>query len=412
MGVEPKPFHMTDSQVSTAPADAVAAAWGGAARTPGAEPPRPGHVRLGLQQRAPVNLKRHLSRAVRRFVILLIADLASFYVMRALLRAVRDDRVLGDWLAGPISTALPKGILNGWQLAAALLVGLLVTGNYGPGDQRRSPRRLFLGCALATALPLWMTLWTKGLEVVTLEYLLIVVLVWAGLLVERLLLDRAITWAAPRRNATIATLFVGPAEHCRAAVQSTVFGSGTEHRIVGFVDTHLPPAADALGHIVEFAGVMHDTACETVVMCGYLPDSSFHNIVDAALGAGCQVLSVPRAMEIAGVAPVFVRRHGERLIELTAPSLKGQDLAIKRVVDVVGATLGLVLTAPVMALIAAAIKLDSPGPVFFGQTRVGLGGQQFRMLKFRTMRQGGGRREADGCAPQSLRRSTSIQDSQ
>jgi exopolysaccharide biosynthesis polyprenyl glycosylphosphotransferase len=184
------------------------------------------------------------------------------------------------------------------------------------------------------------------------------------------------------------TVFVGPAEYCRAAAATAAFGTGTEHRIVGFVDTHIPPAPDSLGHIVDFARVIHDTTCETVVMCGYLPDGRFHDIVDSALGAGCQVLSVPRAIEIGGVRPLFVWRHGERLIELTAPSLKGQQLAIKRVFDVVGALAGIIITAPVMAAIAVAIKLDSPGRVFFGQGRVGLGGRRFRMLKFRTMHNG------------------------
>lgn len=57
----------------------------------------------------------------------------------------------------------------------------------------------------------------------------------------------------------------------------------------------------------------------------------------------------------------------------------------KRVFDVVLAALGLLLAAPVMALIAVAIKCDSPGPVLFRQQRVGRGGRLFRIHKFRTM---------------------------
>lgn len=57
----------------------------------------------------------------------------------------------------------------------------------------------------------------------------------------------------------------------------------------------------------------------------------------------------------------------------------------KRVLDVVGATIGLTLLAPVFAVIAVAIRLDDRGPVFFRQTRVGRGGQPFSILKFRTM---------------------------
>jgi len=387
--VEAESFHITNSHVDNAPLEVPTPSRSGVSRAPLAERHRaPRNVRLGLQRRAPVNINRHLNRGVRRFVVLLIADLSSFYVMRALLGAIRDESVLGSWLASFMTSTLPKGILNGWQFAVAMIVGLLVTGNYGPGDQRRDPRRLFLACALATALPLWMTLWTKGFEVVALEYVIIVGLTWSGLVTQRLVLDGMVARFGPTRNARVPTVFVGAAEYCRAATESAAFGAGSEHRILGFVDTHIPPASDALGHIVDFARVIHDTACETVVMCGYLPDNRFHDIVDSALGAGCQVLSVPRAIEIGGVKPLFVWRHGERLIELTAPSLKGQQLAIKRVFDMLGAMVGIILAAPLMALIAAAIKLDSPGSVFFGQERAGLGGRQFRMLKFRTMRNG------------------------
>jgi Undecaprenyl-phosphate galactose phosphotransferase WbaP len=58
---------------------------------------------------------------------------------------------------------------------------------------------------------------------------------------------------------------------------------------------------------------------------------------------------------------------------------------IKRFADVCGAALGLLVTAPLIAAIAALIKLDAPGPVFFRQERMGLGGRCFEVLKFRTM---------------------------
>jgi len=58
----------------------------------------------------------------------------------------------------------------------------------------------------------------------------------------------------------------------------------------------------------------------------------------------------------------------------------------KRMLDVVLATLGLLLLAPLLLLVSAAIKLDSPGPVFYRQERVGRRGQLFRIHKFRTMR--------------------------
>ena len=63
-----------------------------------------------------------------------------------------------------------------------------------------------------------------------------------------------------------------------------------------------------------------------------------------------------------------------------------RESAERRVFDVLMASLGLIVLAPLIALIAALIKLESPGPVFFTQTRVGKGGRRFEIIKFRSMR--------------------------
>jgi putative colanic acid biosynthesis UDP-glucose lipid carrier transferase len=58
---------------------------------------------------------------------------------------------------------------------------------------------------------------------------------------------------------------------------------------------------------------------------------------------------------------------------------------IKRTIDVVGSALGLVLLAPLLALIAGAVRFTDGGPIVYRQTRVGLGGRRFTIVKFRTM---------------------------
>src|SRR3989454_8180754 len=144
------------------------------------------------------------------FRSLIIVDMLSFGVMRELVRAVREHALLGAGVAEWIQMAFPTGTLNGWQYAAALFVGLLVVGAYGPGDQRRSPRRLFFACALATALPLWSTLFTRGVEPVLVQYAATVVLVWLGLVAERLTINRIAAWGRPPEKDAIDTLVVGP----------------------------------------------------------------------------------------------------------------------------------------------------------------------------------------------------------
>ncbi|PSN20708.1 glucosyltransferase [filamentous cyanobacterium CCP5] len=76
---------------------------------------------------------------------------------------------------------------------------------------------------------------------------------------------------------------------------------------------------------------------------------------------------------------------GIPILRLEAPLIGGWDYRIKRWVDVIGSLLGLVILSPLLVGIAIAIRLDSPGPVFFRQERVGLHGRSFRIWKFRTM---------------------------
>jgi len=348
----------------------------------------PVRVRLGLQQRAPRNLRRHLVRALGRVTALIVADLAAFGLMRALLRALRNYAVLGSAVAAALQAVLPPRMLNGWQFASALLVGLVIMGTYGPGDRRRDPRRLFAAVALATALPLWTAIWSRGLDTVLVEYALTVTLVWAGLWADRSTVDSVVAWVRPRAKDAANALFVGPAEACRAASASPAFASGAHYQPIGFVDSETPAGRGAVGHIGDFELILAATGVEVVVVAGHLTDGQFGDVVESSLAAGCQVLAVPRAVGAGGaggVHPTTVWRSGQPLVELTAPTLRGGQLLVKRAMDILGAAIALVLVSPLLLLVAALVKVDSPGPVLFRQERVGRGGRRFQIMKFRTM---------------------------
>ncbi|MCS6829477.1 MAG: exopolysaccharide biosynthesis polyprenyl glycosylphosphotransferase [Armatimonadota bacterium] len=88
-----------------------------------------------------------------------------------------------------------------------------------------------------------------------------------------------------------------------------------------------------------------------------------------------------------GVVPPAVGEPEVPELHIDVPVLelpRGYRIA-KRVLDVVVASVGLVLLAPLMLLIAIAIKLDSPGPVLYKQVRIGRGGKPFWFIKFRSM---------------------------
>jgi anti-anti-sigma factor len=91
--------------------------------------------------------------------------------------------------------------------------------------------------------------------------------------------------------------------------------------------------------------------------------------------------AVPIAMESAGIVARRARQARERL-PITHPSVRCLP---KRVLDVVGSLVGLAITAVLLPFIALAIRLDSPGPLFFRQERLGWMGRPFQLWKFRSM---------------------------
>jgi len=79
---------------------------------------------------------------------------------------------------------------------------------------------------------------------------------------------------------------------------------------------------------------------------------------------------------------------GIPVIDLGQPSIYGWRRLAKRTFDTLAVTPGLILLSPLLLIVAIAIKLDSPGPVFYRQSRVGENGRLFTMLKFRSMKTG------------------------
>ena len=344
--------------------------------------------RLNLQRRAGANLRNHVRRAAVRLAVLIAVDVAALLLMRLIARAVRDGAVLGSTIADALAALMPRGVLHhAPQFAVALFVGLLVTGNYGRGDRRRSPRRLFLGSALGLALPFWTSLWSSNTSIIAGQYLILTGVVWLTLLVDRRVIDRLVEpylhrWRPPAR-----TLLVGPAEACRQAAGTEAFNGAGEYQPLGFADVHVPPAPDALGHVNDVARLLHETDAETVVVCGDVPDSAFREVVEIGLGAKCHVVAVPRSLELPTrpTAPVITWVRGQPFIEIARPVVQAPALFVKRVVDLLAASAGLVILSPLFALIAILIKLDSSGAVFFASRRWGQGGKRIGIWKFRTM---------------------------
>jgi exopolysaccharide biosynthesis polyprenyl glycosylphosphotransferase len=109
------------------------------------------------------------------------------------------------------------------------------------------------------------------------------------------------------------------------------------------------------------------------------------NLVRTLKAVGVRVSVLPRILEVVGSSVEFDELHGVTLMGVRRFDLTRSSAWVKHCFDLVGATVGLIAISPVMLTIALVIKLDSRGPVFFRQLRVGRHGRRFQMLKFRTM---------------------------
>jgi exopolysaccharide biosynthesis polyprenyl glycosylphosphotransferase len=108
-----------------------------------------------------------------------------------------------------------------------------------------------------------------------------------------------------------------------------------------------------------------------------------------------QVDIVPRFFEVISPGTDVHTVEGLPMWGLPRPKLPSSSKLIKRTVDLAGSSLALLVLAPLMALIAVAIKCDSRGPVFFRQVRMGAGNHTFRIWKFRTMALGADARKQE-----------------
>jgi exopolysaccharide biosynthesis polyprenyl glycosylphosphotransferase len=109
------------------------------------------------------------------------------------------------------------------------------------------------------------------------------------------------------------------------------------------------------------------------------------NLVRTLKAVDVRVSVLPRMLEVVGSAVEFDDLHGVTLLGVRRFDLTRSSAALKRAFDVLGASLGVLAISPLLIAVAILIKLDTRGPVFFRQLRVGRHGRRFHMIKFRTM---------------------------
>ena len=109
------------------------------------------------------------------------------------------------------------------------------------------------------------------------------------------------------------------------------------------------------------------------------------DLIRIAKHAGVRVSVLPRVLEVVGSSVEFDHLDGLTMLGVRRFGLSRSSRMVKRGFDLLGASLLLLAASPFIVALALAVKLGSPGPVFFRQTRVGKDGVRFGMLKFRSM---------------------------
>jgi exopolysaccharide biosynthesis polyprenyl glycosylphosphotransferase len=162
--------------------------------------------------------------------------------------------------------------------------------------------------------------------------------------------------------------------------------------VVGFVDRGVDASANGNGHL-ELIGATHDlpelvrahSAHRVVVAFSDDSDEQTLEVIRELQDCSVQIDIVPRLFEVLGTNAQLHTIEGMPLVGLATPRLSNSSRFLKRTLDLVGAVAGLIVLAPLFAIMAVCIKLDSRGPVFFRQVRMGAGERAFRVFKFRTM---------------------------
>jgi exopolysaccharide biosynthesis polyprenyl glycosylphosphotransferase len=156
--------------------------------------------------------------------------------------------------------------------------------------------------------------------------------------------------------------------------------------LVGFVGNLSHAVVPVLGELGDLPEVVRRQEIDAIVLT-----ASRHRLplLEHLLGVGERtpaVLELSDLYERAfGCVPVE-EINAAWFIEALALQRRLQGSVIRRGVEIVIASVAAVAAAPLMLLVAAAVKLDSPGPVFYRQVRVGEGGRRFTIVKFRSMR--------------------------
>ena len=199
--------------------------------------------------------------------------------------------------------------------------------------------------------------------------------------------------AAVRARHPDRVLIVGAGDVGRMIAQRIKQSAHLGYEVVGFLDDSPTRRSAAglpvLGPIAALKQIIRREDVDEVVIA--LPEASHEELLDLVYECEHEKVAIkifPDVFQIMATEVTIGDLNGLPMLSVRDVALRGWRLALKRGLDLFGSAVGLVFLSPLFLLLALLVKLDSPGPVFYSQVRMGLDARPFPVLKFRTMRVG------------------------
>jgi len=220
-------------------------------------------------------------------------------------------------------------------------------------------------------------------------WILTIVLVAIGRLLNDWLRRRLVRQGWGRRR----VLIVGIGDVARMILQKILWTPELGYNAVGVVTMQDTTVTDLLGVPVvgaasELGAIIEQQAVDEVIIA--LPEDTAHRdvlwLISQCERGRVTIRVYPDLFQIIAGAVSISEMGGLPILTVRDIALKGWRRTAKRVMDIIGASIGMVMGSPVFMLIAVLIKLESPGPVFYVQERMGLDARPFPVIKFRSMR--------------------------
>ena len=192
-------------------------------------------------------------------------------------------------------------------------------------------------------------------------------------------------------------LVIGAGEMGTAVAPKILVYRDLGFRLKGFLDDErsvgekidIEGGVEVLGHIRDLGPILDSGEVQEVFVA--LDLNNYSKILETIKVAQHYVVNIrliPDLFQLLTLKANIQDLDGYPVISIDDVAMRGYKSLLKRITDIVVSILGLIILSPLLLVLAAIVKLTSPGPVFFLQERMGLDGRRFKMIKFRTMVRG------------------------